>query len=571
MNVLVPHGVVDWALSLNPLMVVGVLIGLGIALFATSGLLRSGKAAAATVTPGRRKAMLEAAAGRWQLLLLGTTGVVLSLASGYTTWMGMTNFTGEAMLSLMVTFGIQGVMLIVAWLIGESFATGMSWQKPDSRTGRADVGRFDQAIGILLAVAFVALSFYWLLYRTSTIGWNKAGAMDPVNWSRLADVSVYFALGLIVLGVLAFNFKRGGDLSLPYVRSARVITKNAILWVMFLACMATSVFFSFDSLFGAIFPKDERVRAANLRAQNQVAGIVADIGDTIERRRNLEAAKLFEDKGWLQYESHLTKLTVASQGAQGEIEKYFNDQIEAKNVAVKQQQERIASALSSSAGLQSRKTTVTDELARLKGERPALAAELTEKKTELENRSKAVDAKRVEAMAEDKGVEGTGKQGRGPMYRQRVDELAKMQDAVKIQEDRVRDATKRTTSIDSRVAQLERELAATDGDLAKLKGESETAEQRIKLTQDATATDGAPRVDPARVGVVFERARNDFRQDPSRDRLSQLQQQCSALFNAMISSTPASKMNSPSTTGAKGGLPRLAASMARCITWKPCS
>ena len=70
------------------------------------------------------------------LLLLGTTGFVLSLASGYTTWMGMTNFTGEAVLSLMVTFGIQGVMLIVAWLIGESFATGMSWQKPDGTTAR---------------------------------------------------------------------------------------------------------------------------------------------------------------------------------------------------------------------------------------------------------------------------------------------------------------------------------------------------------------------------------------------------------------------------------------------------
>ena len=62
----------------------------------------------------------------WQLALLGATGLILSLASGYTTWDGMRNFTGEAVLSGMVTFGIQGVMLIVAWLIGESFATGMS-------------------------------------------------------------------------------------------------------------------------------------------------------------------------------------------------------------------------------------------------------------------------------------------------------------------------------------------------------------------------------------------------------------------------------------------------------------
>ena len=58
--------------------------------------------------------------------MLGTAAIVLSLAGGWTTWDGMTNFTGEPVLSLMFTFGIHGVMLIVAWLIGESFATGMS-------------------------------------------------------------------------------------------------------------------------------------------------------------------------------------------------------------------------------------------------------------------------------------------------------------------------------------------------------------------------------------------------------------------------------------------------------------
>ena len=64
-----------------------------------------------------------------------------------------------------------------------------------------------------------------------------------------------------------------------------------MLWLMFLACMATSVFFSFDSFFTAIFPQSERVRAAELRAQNQVSGIVADIEQAIAARR----ASLAED------------------------------------------------------------------------------------------------------------------------------------------------------------------------------------------------------------------------------------------------------------------------------------
>lgn len=539
MNVLPPAGLVDWLLSPgNLLSALGMLIGASIVLLAIASLLRTRRAALAGAPDrsARRRRQLDDMASSWQLLLLGATGFVLSLASGYTTWMGMTNFTNEATLSLMVTFGIQGVMLIAAWLIGESFATGMNRRLPDGRPA----GRLDALIGVVLAVLVVAVAFYWVLYSSGTFGFTKAGISTGFNWSRFADISAYFAVGLIVLGVLAFNFARGGELSLPYVQSTRIVIKNAVLWVMFLACMATSVFFSFDSLFTAIFPKDERIRATQLRAQNQVAGMVADIGTTIETRRTTEIDRLFNVKGWLEYDKHLSKLTEVSQGAQKQIEDYFNAQIEDKNRAVKQQQERIASAQSGSAGLLAKKNTLTDELSRLKGERPSLAADLAEKKTELENRAKGVDAKRVEAQAEDRGAEGTLKQGKGPIYRQIMADLARLQDAYKIQETRVRDSQQRVSAADTRIAQLERELAAVDGDLAKLKGEAETAQQRIKLTQVTNESDNQPRIDPSRVQPAFERARLEFRQEPTRERLSALHQQCSQLYNAMVS-TPATK------------------------------
>ncbi len=537
MNVLPPRGLVEWLLSpANLLTLAAVLTGAYIAMRAFRKLVRDGIAEPSQANQARNKKRFDDAASQWQLLLLGTTGFVLSLASGYTTWMGMTNFTGESTLSLMVTFGIQGVMLIVAWLIGESFASGMNRRLPDGRPA----GRADAFIGIALALAIVALAFYWMLHSSNAIGWSKAGIANPVDWTRFADVSAYFALGLLVVGVLAFNFSRGGELSLPYVQSARILIKNAVLWVMFLACMATSVFFSFDSLFTAIFPKEERARAAQLRAQNQVAGMVSDIGTTIETRRIGEIDRLFQSKGWLGYDTHLTKLAQNSQGAQREIEEYFNSQIEDKNRAIKQQQERITSAQSGSAGLVSKKTTLTDELARLKGERPALAGDYAEKKTELDNRAKNVDAKRVEAQAEDRGAEGSLKQGKGSLYRQIMSDLARLQDAYKIQDERVRDAQKRLTASDTRIAQLERELAGVDGDLAKLKGEAQTAEQRIKMTQEQGDGDKQPRIDPSRVLPSFERSRLEFRQDPSRDKLTALHQQCSNLYSAMIS-TPATK------------------------------
>ena len=138
-------------------------------------------------------------------------------------------------------------------------------------------------------------------------------------------------------------------------------------------------------------------------------------------------------------------------------------------------EERIATAQSGQAGLATKKTSLTDELSQLEAGRPALAAEYAEKKAALDARAKEVDAKRVEAMAEDKGVEGTGKAGRGPMYRQRMDELGKLQDYLKIGEERVKDAQKRLSATETRIAAIKRELAALDGDLAKYKGEAETA------------------------------------------------------------------------------------------------
>src|SRR5262245_40216319 len=69
----------------------------------------------------------------WQLALLGATAIALSLASGYTTFDGLRNFTSAPLLSVLIAFGIQGVMLIVAWLIGESFATGMNQRTASGR------------------------------------------------------------------------------------------------------------------------------------------------------------------------------------------------------------------------------------------------------------------------------------------------------------------------------------------------------------------------------------------------------------------------------------------------------
>ncbi|MGQ0672574.1 MAG: hypothetical protein ACT4N2_06795 [Hyphomicrobium sp.] len=478
-----------------------------------------------------RSAMSEAMLSNWRLAVLGATGIVLSFASGYTTWDGMKNFTGEPVLSLMITFGIQGLMLVIAWLIGESFATGMN---QSAASGGRGLARGTQAgLGALIgAMLFVGLAVLVL----QSMGYLdlRSAADGVVDWSKLADSLLVIVVGLLAIALMALY--SGSDLVKPYVQSSRVIVKNAILWVMFLACATTSILFSFDSRFSAIFPMSERIRAAELRAQNQVAGILGDIGSTIEARRQTAAMDLFASEGWNTYDATLGKLAREAQASAAEIENYFNEQIESRNIAIKEQQERIATSQSGQAGLTVKKTTLTDELARLEGDRPTLAEEYGKAKADLDNRAKEIDSKRVEAMAEDKGVEGTGNTGKGPVWRQRMGELGKLKDYYKVGEERVNDAKKRLDATEGRISQVKRELATVDGELAKYKGEEATAGERIKLTEQALAGEKEQtRIDPARVLPAFEASRNAFRQEPTTERLADVQKQCSQIFNAMFS------------------------------------
>lgn len=485
-------------------------------------------------------ALVSAVTTNWQLSLLATAAALLSFAAGWRTWDGMKNFTGEPVASLLMTFGVQAVMLIIAWLIGESFAAGLRTRRDTGERKAGVWGTLEPAvggivgmlcaIGVLVAIASAFGAFDGMLAP----GRGKSG------WLEFADKSLYVGLGLLIVATLLINHR--SDVIQPYVQSARLIAKNAMLWVMFLLCMATGVFFSFDSFFNSIFPVSERSRAAEIRSQRQVAGVVNDIGVLASRRQAEESEALFRSAGWAAYEKNLGGLARASQGAEQEIERYFVERMEAHKSAMAAQQERIATARSGQAGLVSRKTALMDELMRLKGERPALAAELAEKKTELDNRAKGIDAKRVEMMAEERGAEGTLKVGQGPVFRQRKGELQQLQDAYKIQEERVRDAQKRLQTSDSRIAQIEREVAAVDGDVAKLKGEADTASQRIAAAEQVQASGGSdiPKVDPARVRSAFERSLGEFRQEPTVEHLNHLAAQCTQLFTAMAAA-PATK------------------------------
>ncbi len=98
----------------------------------------------------------------------------------------------------------------------------------------------------------------------------------------------------------------------------------------------------------------------------------------------------------------------------------------------------------------------------------------------------------------------------------------------------MKDAQKRLDAGDTRISQVERELAGVDGELAKLRGEAETADQRIKAAEASQLGQEGPKVDPARVRAAFEHARAEFRQHPDAEHLASLHGYCVQLYDAMI-------------------------------------
>ena len=484
-----------------------------------------------------RAAIEETIFSNWRLALLGTTGVVLSAAAGWRTWEGMYNFTGEPLLSGMVTFGIQGIMLIVAWLIGESFATGMNRVSRPGHSGVVSSGA-QPWIATFIGLLLFLIAFVLFLQWHGGSDTKYATGIENLDWSAAGNKFLMFGAGLLLVALFALY--AASDIVRPYVQVVRIIIRNSMLWLMFFACMATSVFFSFDSFFTAIFPPSERVRAAELRAQNQVSGVITDIEQAIAARHAALAEDLFKTDAWTAYDAQLEKIAQAATQSQSVIEKYVNDQIEERRQAVQEQQERMASAQAGQAGLANRKVSLTDEKASLAGQRPELAADYAAKKADYDQKLKDVDAKRVEALAEDKGVEGSGKAGRGPLYRQRMAELATLQAAAQIAKERMANAQKRLNTVETHLSAIDTELATLDGDLAKYKGEADTAQQRIKLAEDGVQTDTGPKIDPSRILPLFERTRSEFRADPTVDHLNNVQRMCSDISTAM-QATPETK------------------------------
>ena len=499
------------------------------------------------------RALTEDVFTNWRLLLLGVTGLLLSLASGYTTWDGMTNFTCPArggadacfapkILSLLITFGIQGVMLVAAWLIGESFASGMHRGKSVEAVARHRSSWAYLAFKTLLLVGIVIAAIVILGLVGLNTGVLKSVGFDLKLIKQANKALIAFAGGKSELlawsvatffGVLALLYAISErEIFGPYVRGLKIVLRSLPVWLMFLACMATSVFFSFDSLFSTIFTPEERARAAELRTTNRVAGLVSDVGVLAVKRHSESINGLFESGEWKTYEGQLDGIIDMARRAPGEIEALRNSELESARSKQASLQERKATAESQRVRLAQRKEVLLEEVNRLKAEIPPLTAEVERFKAEVFSQDSDILAKKAEADSEAGGVGGSLKAGKGPEFAKRKKELSDLQTKKKIIEDQLKAREDQLGAKRDSVASAESELAQIDGEIGKLTGEAQLAEQQIAETTTGPSAEAQPASDVTKVFGSLETALTAFRREPERASFDAIQVQCNALVSA---------------------------------------
>src|SRR5690606_38479002 len=122
-------------------------------------------------------------------------------------------------------------------------------------------------------------------------------------------------------------------------------------------------------------------------------------------------------------------------------------------------EEQRANAAGGQAGLAQRKTALGEELTRLTAERPEAAVAVQEQKGVVSGAERRLDEQRTKVLAEEKGVEGSGKAGRGQFWRAARADQEHIQAELQIARERLKSHEARLNGIDRRIAAVRAEIA----------------------------------------------------------------------------------------------------------------
>ncbi|MGI9422871.1 MAG: hypothetical protein ACR2PA_06735 [Hyphomicrobiaceae bacterium] len=467
----------------------------------------------------------------WQLLVLSVTSLVLSVASGWTTWLGMQNFTGEEILSLMVTFGIQGVLLVLAWLIGVRLVEDFAKSEETDAALRSQGVTATSFVELLLIFSGLLLALNAIVFSFGVIPFLS----EPSSRQDTLENGLAALFASILVGLIALRY---GRVLVRYLLRATAIAANNIIPLsMLLACLLTSIFFSFDALFSKILPEDERRRIADLRAQTAVIGVLNEISDLSTKAQAQRRKGLFLSPEWKSYAAELDAIRAKLDAVPGKIDQILSSQADARRAEISRGRAQIHKAEAEIVGV-NRSAGVLR--ARVKDARARLSAAqvtATDLRNQIGEMERKLAIKRFELEAEEEGLGVTRKAGRGPTFRQLQNELIDLESGRKrlqVELDlAVAQEGKANANVDAAIQQqslLERsrsDLTLRLEGLKRARGQEggESSYERFKNTASKQVRSLA-------------QARTQVEQAPSQTSVSTLEAQCRAAADFLGSLPP---------------------------------
>ena len=431
----------------------------------------------------------------------------------------MQNFTDEVALALMITFGIQGVMLVLAWHVGvrlsETGFEGPPVLAPSRFGGAAPL--LSRLLEFTAVTALGAIALY-LVVRY--IFQDNEVIVIP-EWPVIQYSATVLAAAII--GILALRF--GQNLTQYFIHAFHFAMRNSVPILMVIVCLFTSVFFSFDALFSKIVPEAERNRLADLRSKTDIAAIINKMQDKTAHSHRRAASEVLWSKEWLTYGVKLKEVQAALQqvpeAATAKIEEVRKSSLEQL-----QANERTLADLKVERDEVDRTRQRAMARLELARERASLLrAELNKlNKAVFEVESRIVE-KTAEADAEERGIGATSVRGRGPAFRRLTEEIERIREEKANAELRRDGYRKRSAESIDAVSELEREVATLstrieqfDNRIAQQRANPQATSESISLAQ--------VRGQVKQFEADLEASRLGFEQNPSREALDALQSQC---------------------------------------------
>ena len=316
---------------------------------------------------------------------------------------------------------------------------------------------------------------------------------------------------------------------------AKAMIRHVPLWVMFLACMATSVFFSFDSLFSRIFPQDERQRAATSRIHAELSTLTNDIAETARSSEQDEIKSIFRSEAWIAYAAGIKGLGSELGQFSTEIKTHIGLE------AAKQKQTDIDRQRKLSE-LKQQRNDVLALIATLEQKLIPLNQDATEiqgKVKSIENTLRAKEEKilkiQSDAKSEELGFSESGAAGRGPRYRSLMREVEKIKldqnndrDLMEVYLNRAREQRQQIDGVVDEIASEKSMLASLDFEIKQNADEAPISGQAPNALETVVVNAGKER-------MALDAALRDYQNKPTKLALTSLEQQCASskeLLNA---------------------------------------